>query len=93
VSRAATSLSPSEPLQRLGDCAGFGEALIEVLELNGWTVHRRPAFGGGVLLIATHPSGWDVRAGGGSVAGAAAELFQKAAAIIAPHDDDLLLFA
>jgi hypothetical protein len=91
VSSAATS-SGFEPLQRLGDCAGFGEALIEVLELNGWTVHRRPAFGGGVLLLATHPDGWDVRAGG-SMAGAAAELFQRAAAIIPPQDDALVLFA
>ena len=93
MSAAATPLSESEPLQRLGDSAGFGETLIELLELNGWTVHRRVGFAGeGVLLIATHPDGWDIRAGG-SMGGAAAELFQRAAQIIAPRGDDLVLFA
>ena len=94
MSGSSSSSPRPEPLERLGDSAGFGELLIELLERNGWRVHRRAAFAGdGVLLIATHPDGWDVRAGG-SLGGAAAELFMQAAARVTPGDDDhLVLFA
>ena len=92
MSGAASLPIQPEPLERLGDSAGFGEMLIELLEHNGWTVHRRGAFAGdGVLLIATHPSGYDIQAGG-TPGGAAAELFQRAAAILPPQDDHLGLF-
>lgn len=74
------------PLQPIGpDC---GELLLELLELNGWTVHRRPAFAGdGVLLIATHPDGYDIRADGPTTAAAATPLFWQAARI-RPVDGD-----
>lgn len=91
---AHTAAAPLEddlgPLQRLGDTVAWGELLIELLELNGWTIHRRRAFAGdGIILLATHPDGWDVEAAGPSVAAAATPLFVQAATIRPPQGDDL----
>jgi hypothetical protein len=70
-------------MERLGDTVEFGEILLRMLELAnqetgrpGWTIHRRRGFAGdGVLLIATHPDGYDVSAAGATVAEAAIPLF------------------
>lgn len=43
-----------EPLERLGESEGFATALLQLLERNGWFVHKPPPFAGdGVALIAT----------------------------------------
>lgn len=77
--------------ERLGDSPALGEQLIRILEVANWAVHRRPAFAGGVLLIATHPDGWDVRAAGATVAGAASRLFEQCVAI-RPGGDEPVVF-
>lgn len=54
-------------------------------------MHRRRAFAGnGVLLIATHPSGYDVQAEGPTVAAAATPLFTAAAEIRPPTGEEQL---
>lgn len=86
---AATDTAATDELaglQPIGDSTG--ELLLQLLELNGWTVHRRRAFAGdGVLLIATHPDGWDIQAGGPTVAAAATPLFVAACSIRPPAGD------
>lgn len=76
-------------LQRLGDSYEWGEMLAQLLELGGWTIHRRRAFAGnGVLLIATHPDGYDLRSTGPSFAAAISPLFIEAVTIRPSRDED-----
>lgn len=91
---AAATPAPAaaaDDLQRLGDSSALGEFLIGTLELAGWKVHRCGAFAGGVLLIATHPDGWDVETGGRALTGAAVALFERCAAIRSPEGDELVV--
>lgn len=68
-----------------------GELLLQLLELNGWTIHRRRAFAGnGVLLIATHPDGHDIQAEGPTIAAAATPLFTAAATRRPPTGEEQL---
>lgn len=41
-------------LERLGESGAFGEMLLEVLQRQGWTIARRPAFGGAVIVFASN---------------------------------------
>lgn len=65
-------------LERLGETVEWGDLLIRLLRLQGWTVVRRPLIGGGVLLIAGRGN---VRAGACALteAEASVELFARAA--------------
>ncbi len=43
-----------EGLERLGESGGFAEAILKLLEANGWSILRPGAFAGdGIFLIAT----------------------------------------
>lgn len=65
-------------LERLGATGEWGDLLVRLLRLQGWTVVRRPRLGGGVLLIAARGN---LHAGGAgdSMAEASIALFERAA--------------
>jgi hypothetical protein len=92
IAEPPDALAEPVGLHPIGDTVG--ELLLEQLELNGWTISRRRAFAGaGVLLIATHPSGYNVQSSGPTVAAATTPLFIEAATIRPPTGDDLDLRA
>ncbi len=41
-------------IPKLGSTVEFGALLLRLVELDGWTVIRRPRVGGGVLVEACH---------------------------------------
>jgi hypothetical protein len=63
-----------------------GRLLMRLLELNGWNVYQRRAFGGGLLLIAERAEAPFLRAEarGDSLAEAACELFIECQRLVRP---------
>lgn len=80
-------------MERLGDSAAFGEVLLDVLERNGWLVHRQAAFAGEGVLVIARRNGLEFKATGPTVAAAAGELFQEATHFIRIPSTQLRLFA
>ena len=64
-------------LERLGESYEFGAFLLELLSAHGWTVTVQPAFGGGVLVIASK-RGHEIKRVGDSSADVAGEIFAAA---------------
>lgn len=80
-------------MERLGDTIEWGQMLIRLLELKGWTVHQRRAFAGdGVILIATNPAGYDVQAAGATIAEASFPLFMECVSRIPGGNEEQLAF-
>lgn len=63
--------------ERLGESIDFGEVLLELLERQGWRIHRQVGFAGArLLLVATRPDvDHSISGEGPDVAGAALSLF------------------
>lgn len=80
-------------MERLGDSFEFGEFLLELLEKRGWTVHptRRAFAGNGVLVIVTHPDGYQLQAEGPSVVEAATQIFINAPGVAPRAEEQLVL--
>lgn len=65
-------------LERLGESVTFGECLLALLEADGWKIERRPAFGGGVLLLGESESGLSLMVRGDNIGMAAIAAFKAA---------------
>lgn len=79
-------------LERIGESDGLGWMLLELLERNGWTVHVRPAFAGGILVVGSHPRlGFEVKCDGPRVADAAVPFFLECARWLSLSDPQIRL--
>lgn len=65
-------------IPRLGESAEFRSLLLRLVELSGWTVEERPAFGGGVLVIAHRPGLPVIARRGETAADVAVPIFTEA---------------
>ena len=63
--------------ERLGESSAYGYELLRLLSFAGWAVCIRPAFAGGVLVIAIR-NGHEVCRSGASVAEIAGDVFREA---------------
>lgn len=67
-------------LDRLGASDPFGDVFLDLLELQGWEVSRRPAFGARGILIHCDRDGRSFMVRGEDLAEAAIAAFKMAAA-------------
>lgn len=80
-------------MERLGASDAFGEVLLDVLERNGWLVHKQQAFAGEGVLVIARKNGLEFKATGPTIAAAAVDLFQEATRFIRVPTTQLRLFA
>jgi hypothetical protein len=73
-------------LERLGASDAFADFLVSILGRHGWSVSWATAFAGGVMAIASSPSGLEFRRAGASRPEAALAVFEDVARLMGMHE-------